>query len=196
MIFQAEDISYSASGNLRDKQPQRCDPCKNVNHVNDVDNFTPLVKILSMKFSKPKILLENNYPDLEISQPDLIRKLIKEYVYPPEKSIFSEYYNSTIEFLKEKLRSKNKKVQVNLAIMKSYLYFTKICFKNKYGSHKAINALFDTGAVNSLIHKSVVRRLNLDFEPLSMRLCIASGFNEHAIIGKSHVQFILHSKDD
>ena len=105
MIVQAENISNSASGNLRDKQPQRCDPCKNVNHVNDVDNFTPLVKILSMKFSKPKILLENNYPDLEISQPNLIRKLIKEYVYPPEKLILSEYYNSTIEFLKEKLRS-------------------------------------------------------------------------------------------
>ena len=112
MIVQAENISYSASGNLRDKQPQRCDPCKNVNHVNDVDNFTPLVKILSMKFSKPKILLENNYPDLEISQPNLIRKLIKEYVYPPEKLILSEYYNSTIEFLKEKLRSKNKKYKL------------------------------------------------------------------------------------
>ena len=65
-----------------------------------------------MKFSKPKILLENNYPDLEISQPNLIRKLIKEYDYPPEKLILSEYYNSTIEFLKEKLRSKNKKYKL------------------------------------------------------------------------------------
>ena len=144
-----------------------------------------------MKFSKPKILLENNYPDLEISQPDLIRKLINEYVYPPEKSIFSDYYNSTIEFLKEKLKSKNLKVQINLAVMKLDLYFTKICFKNKYGSHEAINALLETGAANSLIHESVARRLNLDFEPLSMRLCTASGFDDNAIIGKSHVQFIL-----
>ena len=98
MIVQAENISYSASGNLRDKQPQRCDPCKNVNHVNDVYNFTPLVKILSMKFSKPKILLENNYPDLEISQPNLIRKLIKEYVYPPEKSIFPNIIIQLLNF--------------------------------------------------------------------------------------------------
>ena len=80
--------------------------------------------------------------------------------------------------------------------MKSDLYFTKICFKNKYGSHEAINALLDTGATNSLMHESVARRLNLDFEPLTMRLCTASGFDDHAIIGKSHVQFILHSKDD
>ena len=129
MIVQAEDISYSASGNLRDNQTQRCNPCKDVNHVNDVDHCIPLIKILSMKFSKPKILLENNYPDLEISQPDLIRKLIKEYVYPPEKSIFSEYYNSTIEFLKEKLRSRNKKVQVNLAVMKSDLNSLKFVLK-------------------------------------------------------------------
>ena len=47
--------------------------------------------------------------------------------------------------------------------MKSDLYFTKICFQNKYGSHEAINALLDTGAANSLIHESVARRLNLDF---------------------------------
>ena len=80
--------------------------------------------------------------------------------------------------------------------MKSDLYFTKICFKNKYGSHEAINALLDTGAANSLIHKSVARRLNLDFEPLSMRLCTASGFDNNAIIGKSQAQFILHSKND
>ena len=122
--------------------------------------------------------------------------MINEYVYPPEKSIISEYYNSTIEFLKEKLRSKNKKVQVNLAVMKSDLYFTKICFKNKYGSHEAINALLDTGASNSLINESMACRLNLDFEPLSMRLCTASGFDDNAIIGKSHAQFILHSTND
>ena len=87
MIVQAEDISYTASGNLRDKQPQRCDPCKNVNHVNDVYNFTPLVKILSMKFSKPKILLENNYPDLEIAGKPLLYqagKLLAQWLATPE----------------------------------------------------------------------------------------------------------------
>ena len=98
LIVQAEDISYSVSGNLRDKQPQQCDPCKYVNHVNDVDRCIPLVKILSMKFSKLKILLENNYSDLEISQPDLIPKLIKEYVYPPEKSIFPNIIIQLLNF--------------------------------------------------------------------------------------------------
>ena len=80
--------------------------------------------------------------------------------------------------------------------MESDLYLTKICFKYKYGSHEAINALLETGAANSLIHESVARRLNLDLEPLSMRLCTASGFDDNAIIGKSHAQFILHSKNN
>ena len=44
-----------------------------------------------MKFSKPRILLENNYPDLDISQPALLKRLVDEIIYPPENSSISDY---------------------------------------------------------------------------------------------------------
>ena len=37
-----------------------------------------------MKFQKPQILTENNYPDADISQPKLFTKLVHEVIYPPE----------------------------------------------------------------------------------------------------------------
>ena len=71
MIVQAEDISYSASGNLRDKQPQRCDPCKYVNHVNDVDHCIPLVKIIYNRHKKGSILKKSTFKYPEFGFPKI-----------------------------------------------------------------------------------------------------------------------------
>ena len=68
-----------------------------------------------MKFQKPRILTENNYPDADISQPKLFKKLVHEVIYPPENSPLDKYIDTTVSFLKEKIRLKNKKVDVNLS---------------------------------------------------------------------------------
>jgi len=63
-------------------------------------------QLFSMKFAKPRTLLENSYPDLDEPQPILLRKLVQEVVNPKEQSDMSTYINSTIEFLKNR---KNRK---------------------------------------------------------------------------------------
>ena len=67
-----------------------------------------------------------------------------------------------------------------------------MCLNSSNGKHHAISALIDTEATNSLLHESVVRKHNIPIEPVSIRLCTASGLDENAIIGKCHLQFILH----
>ena len=48
-----------------------------------------------MKFPKPRTLLKNEYPDLNINPPELYRKLIKEIVYPEPGSIRDRYLEET-----------------------------------------------------------------------------------------------------
>jgi hypothetical protein len=54
------------------------------------------------------MLSENQYPDLSISQPALFKKL-QDFVYPADNSYMSKYFEKTITFLKDKIRSKNSK---------------------------------------------------------------------------------------
>ena len=149
-----------------------------------------------MKFQKPRILTENNYPDADISQPELFKKLVHEVIYPPENSPLDKYIDTTVSFLKEKIRLKNKKVDVNLSNLGESLFFAKICLTNKENTHNAVRALIDTGAANSLLHESIVRKYNIPYEPVSLRLCTANGFDDNAIVGKCHLQFILHDSNN
>jgi hypothetical protein len=84
-----------------------------------------------MKFQKPRVLSENNYPDADISQPKLFKKLVNEVIYPPENSPLDKYIETTVSFLKEKIRLKNKKVDVNLNNLGESLFFAKLCLKDQ-----------------------------------------------------------------
>ena len=72
------------------------------------------------------------------------------------------------------------------------LFFAKICLTNKENTHNAVRALIDTGAANSLLHESIVRKYTIKYEPVSLRLCTANGFDDHAIVGKCHLQATVH----
>ena len=62
-----------------------------------------------MKFPRPRVLLQNDYPDLIESQPELVKSLI-ETVKPPENSPMDEYLKASIDFLK---KQKGKQVSVS-----------------------------------------------------------------------------------
>ena len=62
-----------------------------------------------MKFQKPRILTENNYPDIDLPQPVLFKKMINEVIFPPENSPLDKYIDTTVSFLKDKIRKKIKK---------------------------------------------------------------------------------------
>ena len=145
-----------------------------------------------MKFQKPRILIENNYPDIDLPQPVLFKKMIKEVIFPLENSPLDKYIDTTVSFLKDKIKQKNKKVDVNLSNLGESLFFAKLCLTNKNNSHDVVRALIDTGAANSLLHESVVRKYKIPYDPVSLRLCTANGFDDNAIIGKCHLKFVLH----
>ena len=52
-----------------------------------------------MKFQKPRILTENNYPDIDLPQPVLFKKMINEVIFPPENSPLDKYIDTTVSFL-------------------------------------------------------------------------------------------------
>jgi hypothetical protein len=66
-----------------------------------------------MKFPKPKQLFENEYPDLSLTQPELIKHFVQDIAYPQANSIMDKYITQTIDFMKsaKKARAdeKNKK---------------------------------------------------------------------------------------
>ena len=63
-----------------------------------------------MKFQKPRILTENNYPDIDLPQPVLFKKMIKQVICPLENSPLDKYIDTTVSFLKEQIRHKSKKM--------------------------------------------------------------------------------------
>ena len=118
--------------------------------------------------------------------------MIKEVIFPLENSPLDKYIDTTVSFLKDKIRQKNKKVDVNLSNLGESLFFAKLCLTNKNNLHDIVRALIDTGAANSLLHESVVRKYNIPYDPVSLRLCTTNGFDDNAIIGKCHLKFVLH----
>jgi len=62
-------------------------------------------------------------------------------------------------------------------------------------SKEVFNALIDTGALNSLIHSSVVNRLNIPITPTQLRLATATGSSSTAITGSAHIKFQMETKD-
>ena len=131
---QAENLSISAEWSKDFESSRKIDDA--------ISN--PVLTTYSMKFPKPRVLTENNYPDADISQPKLFKKLVNEVIYPPETSPLDKYIDTTVSFLKEKIRLKNKKVDVNLNNLGESLFFAKLCLKNQ-NTHNAVRALIDTG---------------------------------------------------
>ena len=82
-----------------------------------------------MKFSKPRILLENNYPDLDISQPALLKRLVDKIIYPPENSSIAEYTDTTIVYLKNKLKDKSNKIKINAIGLGDKLFLLNFVLK-------------------------------------------------------------------
>ena len=147
-----------------------------------------------MKFQKPRMLSENQYPDLSISQPALFKKL-QDFVYPADNSYMSKYFEKTITFLKDKIKDKNsKKLSLNSIQFGEKLIFSRICAVGEDFKHKPFSTLIDTGAETSLIHTSIVEKYNIPYEPLSLTLCTPSGEDTDSVIGKCHMLFALHDK--
>jgi len=150
-----------------------------------------------MKFPKPKMLTENEYPDSTLSQPELFRKLVKDVIHPPEGSKMSKYYQKTIDFLKDQKKARAKKAsskvtRVNFTALGKALYFAK-CITWGVNPLESItfSALVDTGAANSMIHISLVNRLQLAYKPIQLTLATATGLDDNAIKGVLHLKFAL-----
>ena len=78
--------------------------------------------------------------------------------------------DTTVSFLEEKIRQKSKQGDVNLSKLGEPLFFAKLCLSNENNSRIEVHALINTGAANSLLHESVVRKYKIPYEPVSLRL--------------------------
>ena len=145
-----------------------------------------------MKFAKPRVLIENVYPDMIISQPDLFKKFVLETVFPDSNSKMGKYLDSAISYLKEKQKARIKGVKINICELSTKLYFCSLCLKVNESDYKPISVLVDTGATNSLVHSSIVEKYGIKYEPLQLNLRTASGVDSEAILGICHLKFILH----
>jgi dUTPase len=161
---------------------------------------TRIIRKYSMKFSRPRDLTLNSYPDYDKPQPQLIKELIHDIVYPKEGSRMQKYYQATVDFLKQQKR--NRTAKESKKITRAYfselgkkLYFVKC---RTWIRHPAMSgefrALIDTGASNSLIHTSVASRLGIEYQPAKMTLATATGLDSESVKGIAHLKFALLSK--
>jgi len=153
-------------------------------HDNDTIINDLSIETNMLKFPRPRILLENQYPDLTDDLPTVVKSIIKT-VKPEENSDLDQYINSSIKFLKDQQRLKQS-IEVNQCIIGSNLYFIPITINQ---SEEVIPCLVDTGATNSLLHISVAKHLNLKLSPTNLRLVTATGESENAIQGIAHIDF-------
>ena len=137
-----------------------------------------------MKFPKPRILEENTYPDLTLTQPQLFHDLIHKTIYPEQNSPIDTYYDTTIKYLKDAQRLKLAAVKINSCLTRQALYFAEITINNY---PQKIQCLLDSGATNSLLHTSVIENMNLDLKPIQLALSTANGTSSDAIKSYAHV---------
>ena len=89
------------------EENQRCE-------LEESSNSTELAnsaKNYSMKFARPKKLLINEYPDVTISHPDMIKHMIQQAIFPEQNTDLDKYLNTTIDFLKKQKSDRAKKSQ-------------------------------------------------------------------------------------
>jgi hypothetical protein len=139
-----------------------------------------------LKFPKPKILLENEFPDLNLDHPSLIKSIV-DTVKPEPNSATDIFISASIQYLKEQQRKKSVTLN-NSFSLGSHLPFADILFNNQ---PLKVKALLDSGATNSLIHTSFARKLKLKVTPCNMSLNTANGSSQNAIKGIAHVTFHL-----
>ena len=141
-----------------------------------------------MKFPKPRTLLKNEYPDLNINPPELYRKLIKEIVYPEQGSIRDRYLEETIKILKNKAKQKVKAAKLNEIFINKDLYFIPVYIKNKLRNDQVepIKSLLDTGAANSLIQSDIAKSLGIKYDPIQITLKTATGEDKDTVKGVAH----------
>ena len=128
-------------------------PVKTFAHTNSTDkdtdqqhsSFPPLkcscsplppshVTLDNMKFPKPRTLLQNEYPDLIVSQPDLFKDMVINFNKPPVDSEMDTYIDASIQHLKTLHKQKQNKLKVNnlsVSSRLSYVYITIPPNKNK-----------------------------------------------------------------
>jgi hypothetical protein len=79
-----------------------------------------IIKFYSMKFPKPKQIFENKYPDLNLTQPELIKHFVQDIAYREANSIMDKYITQTIDFMKSakkaRVDEKNKKKVKNNSV--------------------------------------------------------------------------------
>ena len=141
-----------------------------------------------MKFPKPRVLLQNEHPDLNLNQPEIYRKLIKEIVYPEHGSVRDRYLEETIKILKNKAKQKVKAAKLNEIFINKDLYFIPVYIKNKLRNDQAepIKSLIDTGAANSLIQYDVAKSLGIKYDPIQITLKTATGEDKDTVKGIAH----------
>jgi hypothetical protein len=141
-----------------------------------------------MKFPKPRVLVQNEYPDLNVIQPELYRKMVKEIIYPEHGSIKDRYIDETIKILKNKAKQKVRAAKLNEIFINKELYFIPLYIKNKLRDNAAepIQSLIDTGAANSLIQYDVAMALGIKFDPVKITLKTATGEDSDTVQGICH----------
>jgi hypothetical protein len=177
-----------------------------------------IIKFYSMKFPKPKQLFENEYPDLSLTQPELIKHFVQDIAYPQANSIMDKYIKQTIDFMKSakkaRVDEKNKKkiknnsvkvvpetetqetpvVSVNTCTLGNSLYLLVCQWETDNYAYYPFNTLADTGATNSLIHISVVDKYKIPFEPMILGLSTCGSVDDNAIRGIAHMRIKLRTR--
>jgi hypothetical protein len=121
--------------------------CDDIGKSGSILQNSELAKFYSMKFPKPKNLTENKYPDLEISQPELIKHFVQDIVYPKENSPMCRYIEQTVLYLKEtksnkaKAKAKEKKSKSKSSTNSVKVAHTEVQVKEKENENETENII-------------------------------------------------------
>ena len=112
--------------------------------------------------------------------------MVLDIIKPKHGSVYNQYLENTVEYIKQKDKEKVHKLKLYNTIVGKKLFFVTITFPP---STVPIQCLVDTGASNSLLHQSIVNKLDLPIKPTSMRMATATGTSTNIITGTSHLTF-------
>ena len=106
-------------------------------------------------FPGPRVLLNNEFPDIIQDQPDILKHLVTRLIKPAPNSPEDMYLNNTIEYVKKKAAQSAKKVKLYNTNVGKKLYYVNMTIPPHTDE---ILCLIDTGASNSLLHSIKLSR--------------------------------------
>ncbi len=163
---------------------------------NKEKNIQDLIHLNSYKYSKPRVYVQNTYPDSGITNTEYLREISIMYGPKIRSTKYNDYVNSTLSLPRQKQSPRKKKPLLMVHLNLNYLTNGSMKLVEINISNHNIVSLVDTGSSHNLLNIEIFKELDgAQFTPVNMCMKVAGSTLRDNVVGKTRLSTRLCCKN-